>query len=280
MNNNHISVKLERLASLIGGYGSLAVAFSGGVDSTFLLAVARDILKENVHGVVARSPVFPEYEEAFALSFAERLGVACHVVAPNLMAVQDFVKNGKDRCYHCKQALFKAVDEKRRELGLAVLAHGVNADDLSDYRPGLRAADELGVQSPLAEAGFTKEEIRYVSLMMGLDTANKPPMACLATRIPYGTPVSLEKLAMIEKAESTLRDMGFRTIRVRHHGDVARIEVGDSDFPRFLSSEARQAVAAGLRAVGFLHVSLDLEGYVTGSMNRAISPHGSPPHNS
>jgi uncharacterized protein len=270
MNNNHISAKLERLAYLISGYGSLAVAFSGGVDSTFLLAVSKDILNDKVQAIVAKSPVFSEYEERTALDYVGREGILCHVIEPQLMAVTGFVENKKDRCYHCKRALFGMMVQKMETLGLSVLAHGVNVDDLTDYRPGLKAAEELGVKSPLAEAGFTKNEIRYASLIMGLDTADKPQMACLATRIPYGTPVTLEKLSMIEKAEDLLRNMGCGIWRVRHHGDVARIEVSENDFQRFLDKDLRQQVIDRFKELGFLHVALDLEGFSSGSMNRGI----------
>lgn len=273
MNNNQISAKLEHLAHVIKGYDSLAVAFSGGVDSTFLLAVSKDILKDKVHAIVAKSPVFSEYEERSALDYVECERIVCHVIEPELMVVTGFVENGKDRCYHCKKALFSMMIQKTESLGLNVLAHGVNVDDLTDYRPGLKAADELGIKSPLADAGFTKDEIRYASLIMGLDTADKPQMACLATRIPYGSPVTLEKLSMIEKAEDVLRNAGCRIWRVRHHGDVARIEVREKDFQLFLEKDLREHVIGRFKELGFLHVALDLEGFSSGSMNRRINPH-------
>ena len=270
MNNNRISEKLRHLEALIRGYGTLAVAFSGGVDSTFLLAVARKVLGRGVHAIVARSSVFSAYEASEALNYVRQQGIPHHEVSPDLMSVAEFVQNRGDRCYHCKLALFAVILEKKDELGLNVLAHGVNGDDLNDFRPGLRAADELGVVSPLAVAGFTKDEIRRASRDMGLGTADKPQMACLATRIPYGTPVSLEKLRMVEQGEELLRNLGCGSWRVRHHGDLARIEVHEEDFQKLMKRDVRGELVARFKALGFLHVALDLEGYTPGSMNRVL----------
>ncbi len=270
MNNKHLSDKIRRLGQALESFGSLAVAFSGGVDSSFLLAFAHTLLKNNVQALVAKSPVFSEHEENQALGFTRNTGIICHTVETDLMNVHGFVSNDKDRCYHCKKALFGLLDKKRRDLGLEALAHGVNTDDLGDYRPGLLAAEELGVVSPLALAGFSKADIREASRMMGLETADRPQMACLATRIPYGSPVTLEKLKAVEDSEAFLRRLGFKGCRVRHHGDVARIETGKDDIPRFIQDDCRTAVSERLKELGFQFVALDLDGFTSGSMNRVF----------
>jgi uncharacterized protein len=240
MKNNHISGKMEMLKSLIRGYDSLSVAFSGGVDSTFLLAFSHSILGENVQAIISKTPLFSEFEEESAMAFIRQTGIVCQDVTPDVMANGDFIKNEKNRCYICKKILLKAIMKKSHETGINRVAHGVNADDLNDYRPGIKAAEELGVLSPLSLAGFTKKEIREASRIMGLPTADKPQMACLASRIPYGNPVTLEKLSMIERSESVLRTLGFHESRVRHHDTVARIEVKDGDFGRIMTDDVRR----------------------------------------
>jgi uncharacterized protein len=209
------------------------------------------------------------------MGFLEQTGISFHTVHPPVMESVDFIKNGKDRCYVCKKIMLEAILTWSRSEGIFDVVHGVNLDDLNDYRPGLRAAEELGVTSPLADCGFTKNDIREASRMLNLSTADAPSMACLASRIPYGFPVTVERLRVIETAESALRAYGIRGVRVRHHGDVARIEVESTDFVRFADDEMRKGVLDSLKRLGFIHVALDLEGYRQGSLNTIL---GQPEH--
>jgi uncharacterized protein len=275
MKNNDLSRKMDQLKHRLAGYGALTVAFSGGVDSTFLLAVSRAVLGDRIRAVVALSPLFSNAEKTSAMGFLEQTGIPFHTVHPPVMESVDFIKNGKDRCYVCKKIMLEAILAWSRSEGIFHVVHGVNLDDLGDYRPGLRAAEELGVTSPLADCGFTKNDIREGSRMLNLPTSDDPSMACLASRIPYGLPVTVEKLRVIETAESVLRAYGIRGARVRHHGDVARIEVESSDFARFADNEMRKGVLDNLKRLGFLHVALDLEGYRQGSLNSVL---GQPEH--
>lgn len=270
MNNNHLSGKLDRLKKHLAQMGPMSVAFSGGVDSTFLLWMAYRANTDNVQAIIAKSPVFSRHEEETALAFLRKRGIAYHVVCPQLMDQQEFVKNGKDRCYVCKKILFKDIMDLAGKTGKPVVVHGVNVDDFKDYRPGLKAASEMGIISPLADAGFTKGDVREASRMMGLETADNPSLACLASRLPYGEPVTEEKLRQIESAEDRLRDLGFEGVRARYHGTVVRLEIKESDFRRIMDAETRARVIKDLKALGFLHVSLDLEGYSQGSMNRVL----------
>lgn len=270
MKNNHVSGKIDDLKCIILSFGPMSVAFSGGVDSTFLLHVAHQVLGHNAQAIIAKSPVFSHHEEAEALAFLDKYGVTFHVVEPPLMSHSEFMKNGPNRCYVCKTILFHEIFQKARSTGKPVVAHGVNVDDFKDYRPGLKAASEIGVVSPLVDAGFTKQDIREASRIMGLSTADKPAMACLASRIPYGDTISLEKLDCIERSETLLRNLGFEGVRARHHGSLVRIELREQDFERMIQKNIREALVEGLKALGFLYVSLDLEGYNQGSMNRSL----------
>ena len=252
--------------------GPLAVAFSGGADSALLLALARKVLGDGVLALTVDSPVVPRRELAAAKALAESLGVRHLVVPGREMELPDFFSNPRDRCRFCKRSHLLAMLEAARAEGFPALVHGANADDPADFRPGLLAAKEMGVAAPLAEAGLYKAEIREISRIMGLSTWNKPSSACLASRIPTGSPVTAEKLSAVEKAEDFLHDLGIGQLRVRHHGDTARIEVTEADFPRFFDPAFRARVAGFMESLGFIYSALDLKGYRTGSLNRAIDP--------
>ena len=264
-------IKEKALGELLRGYGRVAVGFSGGVDSTLLLRVARDVLGvENVLAVIADTPTLPRKEFVLARGLVDEMGVPCVVVQPNELEDPDYAANPKDRCYFCKRHLFALVARAAAEKGFTTVLDGNNADDAGDYRPGRRAAIELGVKSPLMEVGLTKAEIRMLSARAGLPTADKPAMACLASRIPYGTPVTAEVLRQVELAEAALHQAGFAHCRVRHHGDVARIEVPDGDLARLMDASVRQAVVDAIKAAGYRYVALDLQGYRMGSMNETL----------
>ncbi len=268
MTSSSPDTKYAALQAELRSLGRVAVAYSGGVDSAFLLKVAADTLgPENVLAVLGDSPSLPRREKNEAERLAVELGLALAVVQTDEMSDPRYAANPKDRCYYCKQTLMRDVRKAAAARGIAVLLDGQNADDLGDWRPGSKAARECGVRSPLQEAGLTKSEIRLLSARLGLPTADKPAMACLASRLPYGTPVTAAALHQIETAEESLQDAGFATVRVRHHGAVARIELSPADFPRLLDPATRSRMVAAVKAAGFTYVSLDLEGYRTGSLN-------------
>lgn len=269
MNTENLEIKKEKLISILKHYSPLAIAFSGGVDSTFLLAVAHDLLGKKVTAITAKSPVHPARETEFATGFAQRHGIRHIIIQPDEMNIPAFTANNRDRCYVCKKNLFPKMVEAASKMGITKLAHGANTDDLKDFRPGFSAASELGVAAPMIEAGLSKQDIRDLSKKMRLETWDKPAMACLATRIPYGTPVTEERLKMIEDAENALIDLGFSACRVRHHGDLARIEVAGGDFGRMIKKKERESVVEKVKKAGYLYVSMDLEGYIQGSMNRS-----------
>jgi pyridinium-3,5-biscarboxylic acid mononucleotide sulfurtransferase len=266
--------KKQRLVGILEACDSLAVAFSRGVDSTFLLAVAKDVLGEKVLAITATSPIHPQAENLAAAEIARALGVSLRVVPSREMDLPEFVANPSNRCYVCKSHVMAEVIRIAAEMGIAHVAHGVNVDDLGDFRPGLKAAEEMGLLAPLLEAGLTKADIRALSRRMGLATWNKPSMACLASRIPYGTAITPENLRMVEAAEDFLRGLGFAGGRVRHHGAVARIELAQRDLKKALREPARAAIVRRLREIGFQFVAVDLEGYVMGSLNRALQAKG------
>jgi uncharacterized protein len=259
--------RLERARAIVRELDSVLVAYSGGVDSTLLLKLSLDELgAERAVAVLASSPAYPEEEQVEARTLAADLGARLVEVETKEVELDAYKRNNPDRCFHCKEELFETLEPIRRELGLTHLAYGATADDEGDHRPGHGSAVRRGVRFPLLEAGMAKPEIRAAARRLGLRNWNKPSFACLSSRIPHGTPVTLEALGQIADAERALRRLGFEQVRVRHHGDVARIEVEAEDIERAISH--REEIVEGVRAAGYTFVALDLEGYSTGSLNR------------
>lgn len=267
-----LSRKFECLKEIISSMGSLCVAFSGGVDSTFLLGVARDVLGEDVMAVTVESPTYPERELREAVSLAEAMNVRHLVIYSSELEIPGFSENGPERCYFCKRDLFEKLRAIADGYGIRNVADGSNHDDAMDYRPGMRAARELGIKSPLAEAGLAKDEVRRLSKEMGLSTWGKPSQACLSSRIPYGERITEEKLRKIEKAEGFLKSLGFTQCRVRHHDGIARLEFIPEEMGLLDDREMRLEIINALKRMGFSYVTVDLEGYRTGSMNEVFGP--------
>ena len=267
--------KLEKLKALLQSYGSCLVAYSGGVDSVFLARVAHDALGDRALAAIADSPSLPRRELQEALDIAVKFKFPVRVIKTQEFANENYTANQANRCYFCKHELFEELTPLAKAEKFAVIAYGENASDIGDFRPGAQAAAEFQVRAPLKEAGLTKAEIRELSAQLGLPTADKPQMACLSSRVPYGEMVTPEKLRMIEQAEYVLRDLGFHDVRVRHHEmqkqNLARIEVAPAELAKFLAHGTADRIASALKQIGYAHVTLDLQGYRRGSTNESLN---------
>lgn len=262
--------RFERLKALIRPLGTVVVAYSGGVDSSVVLRTAHDVLGARAHGVIGRSDSYATHELELALAQAAAFGAAIEQVPTGELSDPNFRANPADRCYHCKRELYRRLDQVAARVGAAAILDGTIVEDLTDWRPGRRAAAERNVRSPLAELGFGKADVRALAAHYGLASTDKPASPCLASRIPYGTEITRENLNMVEKAEEALRSLGFRELRVRHHGEVARVEVPLADLPRLLEAGVRDRLVAALKAAGYRFVAVDLEGFRSGSLNSSL----------
>ncbi len=271
MNKMSLHAKMAKLQSLLAEMEQVVVAFSGGVDSTFLLKVASDCLgAQKVVALTATSPTYPDFEYQQACELARELGVEQIVIESNELEIPGFADNPPRRCYHCKYELFSLCLEKAEERGFATVLDGSNLDDLADYRPGRDAVKELQIRSPLLEAGLGKDDIRALSRELGLKTWDKQAFACLSSRFPYGTKITVERLRQIDSCETFLRENGFRNYRVRYHDEIARIEVAPEEIQRLLDNQLRDSLVATFKQAGFTFITLDLQGYRTGSMNATL----------
>ena len=258
--------KTNNLKTLLADMGGCVIGFSGGVDSTLLFAVAAEVLGQRVLAVTATSETYPVRELNEARDLATRIGGRHRVIVSEELDIPEFRHNPRNRCYYCKHELFGKLRAIADQEGLPHVLDGTNLDDRGDHRPGRQAAGEIGVRSPLEEAGFTKQDIRDLSREMGLPTWDKPAFACLSSRFPYGTAITAERVRTVGQAEESLRELGFRTLRVRYHGDVARLELGPDEFAQAVG-DVRDEVVERVKRAGFAYVALDLQGYRSGSMN-------------
>jgi pyridinium-3,5-biscarboxylic acid mononucleotide sulfurtransferase len=266
----NVEEKLEKLKKTLREMGTVLIAYSGGVDSSFLAVTAHEVLGQHSLAVFASSPVAPPMEKEAAGSLAHQFGLRFRIIESNEMDNPDFVANPPERCYYCKRELFSELKPIALAEGLKWVADGTNADDLSDYRPGRKASAEAGIRSPLLEVGLTKAEIRQLSRAQGLPTWDRPASPCLASRIPYGIPVTAETLNKIAQGEKYLHNLGLRQVRLRHHGDIARIELDQPDMAKIIKTDIRQGVIEHFKALGYKYVTLDLTGYRTGSLNEVL----------
>ena len=268
--DQHLRARYDQLLELLCGLNSAVVAFSAGVDSTLLLHATRDAIgADRVVAATGLSDTYPEEEMQDARELANELGVEHVMARTEELTDPRYAMNSHQRCFFCKHELYSHLEAIRTERGFDVIIDGTNADDLGDHRPGMRAARQLGVRSPLAEIELTKDEIRAISNELGLRTWDKPAFACLSSRFPYGTPITVEKLKQVDEAERVLRQLGFRGFRVRHHEETARIEVAPVDFPRVI--ELHEEIVTGIKAAGYRYITLDLQGYRSGSLNDGLT---------